>query len=340
MTGNRQRGDGGPASAAAGPGDPDSLRTAGIASGLTAALRVVVITVATTLLVVACQIVRYSGAEPLGPVPDGALRLATHNVHYILLNEERGRWSVGHWEERRGALDLAFKALEADVVAFQEMESFAGGSESEVNLALDWLLERNGGYAAAAVGDPSEFPSTQPILYRRARLDMLDQGWFFFSETPDVIYSRTFDGSYPAFASWARFRERDEGGRAFRVVNVHTDFRSRENRRRSIELVASRVGPWIEAGESVFLAGDLNARLGSPLHERLEAAGLAFVPVRGATYHFGRGINLFGAIDHIAYGPGIASLGEPRVLSRRFDGEWPSDHYPLVADFVLEPVTP
>ena len=303
------------------------------------ALRVVAITVATTMLAVACQVVRNSGTEPLGAVPVGALRLATHNVHYILLNESSGRWSVGDWEARRDALDLAFKALGADLAAFQEMESFAGGDESEVNLALEWLLERNSGYAAAAVGDPSAFPSTQPILFRRDRLELLEQGWFFFSETPDVIYSRTFDGSYSAFASWARFRVREkseEGGAGFRVINVHVDFRSGENRRRSIELVASRVAPWIEAGERVFLAGDLNARLGSSLHERLEAIGFTFVPVTGATYHFDRGINLFGAIDHIAYGPGIAGVGLPSVLRQRFDGEWPSDHYPLVADFRLE----
>ena len=290
---------------------------------------------AATLLAVACQVVSTSATVPLGPAPDGALRLATHNVHYILLNEPTGRWSVGDWGARRGALDLAFGALDADAVAFQEMESFAGGSESRVNLALDWLLERNPGYAAAATGDPAEFPSTQPILYRRDRLEPLEAGWFFFSETPETLYSRTFDGSYPAFASWARFRDAATG-RAFRLVNVHLDFRSRENRRRSTELVAERVGPWIAAGETVFLAGDLNARLGSSLHERLEAIGLAFVPVAGATYHFDRGINLFGAIDHIAHGPGAAPVGAPAVLRRRFDGEWPSDHYPVVADFALE----
>ena len=224
----------------------------------------------------------------------------------------------------------------ADAIAFQEMESFARGDEGGTNLALDWLLGNNPGYAAAAAGDPKTFPSTQPILYRRARLEPLDQGWFFFSETPEVIYSRTFDGSYPAFASWARFRDLPSGS-TFTVFNVHTDFRSRTNRARSIELVADRIRAPIDSGETVFVTGDLNARLGSANVESLEAAGLSFVPVEGSTYHFDRGLNLFGAIDHVAYGPGAAPLGEPIVLRRRFDGEWPSDHYPLVADFRLDP---
>ena len=333
MNGERRLG-GGRAGGAASASDTAPSRTARSASRPARAFRVAAFAVAVAVLVVSCQVARNSGTVPPGPAPGGALRLATHNVHYILVNEPSGRWSIGDWERRRNALDLAFKALGADVAAFQEMESFAGGDESTVNLALEWLLGRNPEYAAA-VGDPSVFPSTQPILYRHDRLAALDQGWFFFSETPEVLYSRTFDGSYPAFASWARFRERGESGATFRVVNVHTDFRSGENRRRSIELVADRVAPWIEAGEAVFVLGDLNARLGSSLHERLEAIGLRFVPVAGATYHFDRGINLFGAIDHIAYGPGLAPIGEPVVLRRRFDGEWPSDHYPLIADFLL-----
>ncbi|MEP0641494.1 MAG: endonuclease, partial [Roseobacter sp.] len=128
------------------------------------------------------------------PTP-GALRIATYNVHYIIVFKETGPWSVGDWERRKTPLDLAFKEINGDVIAFQEMESFGGRSGSDVNLTLDWLLENNSEYGAAAVGDPKEFPSTQPILYRRDRLELQDQGWFFFSETPDVIYARTFNGS-------------------------------------------------------------------------------------------------------------------------------------------------
>lgn len=286
-------------------------------------------------IVVGCEARRDSGGAALGPRPGLALRLATHNVHYIRLGEASGRWSEGDWARRRGALDAAFKAVDADVMAFQEMESFGGGSEGGVNLALDWLLARNPGHAAAAVGEPSAFPSTQPILYRRDRLERLDQGWFFFSETPDAIYSRTFDGSYPAFASWAAFRDRASGA-AFRVINVHFDYRSPTNRLRSAELVASRIAPWIAAGETVLLAGDLNAGAGAPTLRILERAGLAFAPVADSTFHFDRGLNLFGAIDHLASSAGAEPLGAPAVLRARFEGVWPSDHYPVAGDFRLE----
>ncbi|NUB44230.1 endonuclease/exonuclease/phosphatase family protein [Fertoebacter nigrum] len=287
-----------------------------------------------SLLLLACAAhVANSGRGPVPEKPPGTLRLATQNVHYILLRKPTGAWSLADWEGRKGALDDAFKALDADAVAFQEMESFAGGDDGSVNLARDFLLDQNPGYAAAASGDWRTFPPTQPIFYRHDALRLLDQGWFFFSDTPDVIYSRTFDGSYPAFASWAQFAPA-QGGPAFHVFNVHFEYKSRSNRQRSAALVAERIAS-LAAGGPVFLLGDLNALAGSRTADILAGAGLQFAPVRGATYHFNRGINLFGAIDHIAASAGLLPVGAPVVVRSRFRGVWPSDHYPVLGDFRL-----
>lgn len=274
-----------------------------------------------------------SAVLPAKP-PEGALRVATHNVHYIWLLRETGPWSVGDWEERKEALDGAFKALDSDIVAFQEMESFARGSVNPVNLALDWLRDRNPRYGVAAAGDPAVFPSTQPIFYRRARLSLREEGWFFFSETPDVLYARTFNGSFPAFCSWAEFEDR-VSGTVFTVFNVHFDFASGENRRRSAELVASRIRPRVQAGEAVFVVGDINAGLKSIPARALKAEGLSFVPVSGSTYHWNRGLHLTAPVDHIGMTDNIRALGDPVVIRRKFAGDWPSDHYPVLADFAL-----
>ena len=283
---------------------------------------------------VGCQTVRHSGNQPLVDQAAGTLRVATYNVHYIILGKDTGAWSRGDWDRRKGPMASAFADINADIIGFQEMESFARGSEGQTNLKLDWLLLNNPDFAAAAVGDPKVFPSTQPILYRTARLALLDQGWFFFSDTPDVIYSSTFNGSYPAFTSWAAFRDLDSGAE-FKVVNIHTDFGSLSNRVQSVELVAKRIAPWIDAGETVFAIGDLNARIGDKVVDILAETGLEFAPVDGATFHFNRGINLFGAIDHIA-ATGSASLAAgPYVLRQKYNGEWPTDHYPVVADYRL-----
>lgn len=272
--------------------------------------------------------------QPVQDQPAGTLRVATYNVHYIWLDRAEGDWSVGGWERRKGPLQAAFASLQADVVGFQEMESFGRGRTDQVNLTLDWLRENNPDYRAAAVGNPDEFPSTQPIFYREDRLTLRDQGWFFFSDTPDVIYSQTFNGSWPAFATWAEFEDRSTGV-VFRVYNMHTEYRSMSNRRLSAALVAERIAEPVTQ-MPVFVIGDMNAMAGSMTLRIMEEAGVTFWPVQGSSYHLNRGLNLFGAIDHIGGTNHITPVGETFSVRGQFEGEWPTDHYPVVGDFRLQ----
>lgn len=136
---------------------------------MTGVLRAITGLVLALGLVACTQLVRNSGAETLPPRPEGALRLASYNVHYIVLGRAEGAWSRGDWERRKGPLNAAFKALEADLVGFQEMESFLRGSDGSVNLARDWLLAQNPGFAATHHGDWRDTPQTQPIFYRADR---------------------------------------------------------------------------------------------------------------------------------------------------------------------------
>ena len=287
-----------------------------------------------TLVACALHVTQSEGNVSVAPPQGDALRIASYNVHYIWLDRETGAWSVGDWERRKGPLDSAFKALNADVVAFQEMESFQRGDDGSVNLARDHLLAGNPDYGVAATGDWRTFPTTQPLFYMKDRLQPIDQGWFFFSETPDVIYSRTFNGSFPAFASWAQFQDRGTGAR-FRVVNVHFEYSSRSNRLLSAALTRDRIKPWIDAGETVFLVGDLNALHGAQTMDILEESGVVFDRTPGATYHLNRGVHVLGAIDHLARTPNVTLDAGPVVLQERFDGEWPSDHHPVYADYLL-----
>lgn len=287
------------------------------------------------LFLIACGMhVANSGRATLTDRPPEMLRVATHNVHYILFNKAEGPWSMADWDARKSALSQQFGALDADIIAFQEMETFAGGDNDDVNLARSHLLAEHPGYAAAAVGDWRSFPSTQPIFYRKDRFSPKDQGWFFFSDTPDVIYSRTFNGSWPAFASWARFDDR-RTGLHFVVVNVHFEYKSRSNRLKSAVLVRDRIARIAGQDETLVLLGDLNDLSGSKTMDILSEAGLSFLDPSGATYHLNSGVNVFPAIDHIALRGAVRSTGPVMVDRRKWGGKWPSDHYPVVADLVV-----
>jgi hypothetical protein len=46
------------------------------------------------VLTIGCQTLRNSGGGTLLDKPDGALRIATHNVHYSLVHKASGAWSL------------------------------------------------------------------------------------------------------------------------------------------------------------------------------------------------------------------------------------------------------
>ncbi len=258
-----------------------------------------------------------------------SFRVATFNIGYI-----RDPEGLPKWEARRDSVTGVMKAMDADIVAFQEMETFAGGKFNAVNRQLDWVLETVPGYRAAAVGDPSKFPSTQPILYRPLKFELVDQGFFYFSETPDVIFSRSFDGGFDHYATTARLRAKSTG-ETVTLINVHTDMRSAGNRRGATRLVVERAKAMMAKGERVIVLGDFNAVRSEGGVRRLVNAGLEGTDLFRATFHFARGIELWPAIDHILHGPGVERVGDARIHRDRPDRHYPSDHYPVSAVYRL-----
>lgn len=252
-------------------------------------------------------------------------RAATFNIKYIV--DPAG---LPKWEARRDGVTAVMKAVDADIIGFQEMETFAGGKFNRVSRHLDWIMQTVPGYKAAAFGDPTVFPSTQPILYRPDRFELLDQGWFYYSTTPDVIYSRSFDGGFDYYASTARFREK-ASGKTVLVFNVHTDIRSSGNRRGAIGMIAERVREAMSDGENVIVLGDFNAGRFTQNMRRLKETGLEGTDLLRPTFHLGLGLGIPPAIDHILHSSGIKRVGEAKVHKDKANGSYPSDHYPVSA---------
>lgn len=259
---------------------------------------------------------------------DTNVSLLSLNIHYLVPENDKT-----NWELRKYAVSDALNDVAADIVLFQEMETFEGGHAPSRNIQLEWVLDTVDGYAAAAVGDASEYPVTQPILYKDELFSPLEQGFFFFSDTPDQIYSEPWNGRWPAYTSWVLFKRLSDG-REFYIFNLHLDAFSRKNRVRGAELIVERIKSRSNPDAPLILAGDFNLLKGSGVLKTLDDASLSRAPANGSTYHFGNGFNLYGAIDHIFYSSGF-EIVEAGVLQRKWTGEWPSDHHPLYGSFSL-----
>lgn len=254
------------------------------------------------------------------------IRITSFNIHYLSPGQKKLAW-----ENRKHSVLEAIKDLDADIIGFQEMETFAGGSYNTENKQLDWVLKHFPQYRAGAYGSAEVYPNTQPILYRHSRFEQKDQGFFFFSDTPEVIYSRTFNGSWPAFCSWTLLDDL-QTGRALYVFNIHFEYKSMSNRGKSAQLVAKRLSPLVASDKAVVLLGDSNAPGFFPTMGKLKKIPLILAKPDGATFHFNRGWNLFPAIDHILHSAEFKQRGKTMRLRKRYEDGWPTDHYPVSVD--------
>lgn len=271
------------------------------------------------------------GAENLPPTHDGtSLRVASLNVHYL------AEWTdepLMSWDGRDQAVVDVLAAIDADLVAFQEMETFTGSSYNRENRQQATLERAFPGFAFAATGEPPGFPNTQPVMYRRERLEAGEQGFFFYGPEPDVPFSDPWLGRYSAYATWVRLRDREDGSR-YLVVNLHIDRTRYRNQLLSADLTVERASSLREPGERLIVLGDFNAPAATgPVRRIRNGLGLNRAAGNGPTFHFYRGINVIPAIDHILYDPRLESRGSWTVRLRP-DDRWPSDHYPVVADLV------
>lgn len=258
------------------------------------------------------------------------LLVATFNVHYL-----SPRATHMDWARRQEAVVQVLRDMDADIVLFQEMETFNGGNFSGRNLQLDTVRSAFPEYEVAATGEPAVYPSTQPILYRHDELEFLEQGFFFFSPTPDDIYSRPWHKRFPAFLSWSRFRRKADDI-TFYVYNLHTDASSPRNRMKTARLVVDRLQSRAFEDDPVIVGGDFNAPALFPSMRIYRRAGLSRPAQRRSTFHFNRGLNLLPAIDHVITTSGAEVVGST-VVRRSYDDVWPSDHYPVLAAVKLRP---
>ncbi len=257
-----------------------------------------------------------------GFAADCDFRVASFNIHYIVTRDGPDE----DWESRKEAVTEVLTRIDADIIAFQEMETFKGGNFNRDNLQLDWIMQTVPGYQVAAFGDPSIFPSTQPVLYKPERFTAEQEGFFFYSDEPERIYSRQWDGGYPYFSSWVRLKSGCAQQKLL-LINVHNDYSSSDNRIRTSRLVAERVRS-LSDDDAVIVLGDFNVRSTAEEISIIEETGLNVVEPAGSTNRI-LGMHLMPAIDHFIIDPKLRTPGKVRVWRDRVAGEYPSDHYPI-----------
>ena len=233
------------------------------------------------------------------------------------------------------------------------------GTQEVLHTQLNDMLQRLDGYGYIGVGrdDGKEGGEYAAILYDRNRLQLLDEGNFWLSETPDVP-RLGWDAACIRICTWGRFRD-TLTTKEFSFFNLHMDHVGKVARREGARLVVRKIAE-IAHGEPVILTGDFNVDQNDEIYTIFTESGLLkdsydSAPVRlaenGTFNSFNPCLKTESRIDHVfvspqtvvkAYGmltdiywtpqPAAAQKGSDALeeLSlREAKIRLPSDHYPV-----------
>ena len=194
------------------------------------------------------------------------VRVGTYNIRVSSADVN----STNAWKYRKGDLTNLVHRLDLDVVGFQEVRpnQLEFLREAFPECAVSGFFHDN---ARQKVATPN------PIFFRRKQFDLLKEGVFWLSETPEVRNSKSWDTKFARVCSWVILTDK-ASGTTLCFANVHTDHISRLAREKGMELVLGRLDEIAPKGTPVILVGDHNCR------ENAKPAQLVAAKMRNALY--------------------------------------------------------
>lgn len=234
------------------------------------------------------------------------------------------------WPTRRPLVREVIQTVSPDVMGTQE-----GIYEQLKDLQAD-LPDYDTIGLGREGGSRSEF---MMVFYRKARLEPLAFDHFWLSDTPNVIGSSTWGNSNRRMVTWVRFRDL-KTKQEFFFWNTHFDHEIQPAREKSARLVRERVEA-LNTTLPVLLVGDFNAAAVTNQAYKILTEGDFFRDTwQTARERIGEGVATFNSFKTLQKSgiriDWILSRGEVAVdkieintFSR--DGQFPSDHFPVVA---------
>ena len=162
------------------------------------------------LLAAVCRIAPVQSANE-----DGTLKLISFNMRTAW-----GRDGDNSWMNRRSASVEMLRREAPDVMGVQEaMQEQLLYLDAECPQYARVGEDRDGG---------AEGGETMAVFYLRDRFDLLADGTFWLSETPDRV-SRGWDAACNRTVTWVELRDK-MSGRTFFYFNTHLDHQGKQAR--------------------------------------------------------------------------------------------------------------
>lgn len=238
------------------------------------------------------------------------------------------------WPYRKDRVMALIAFYEYDIIGVQE-------ARPEQMADMKQMTE----YASVGVGrDGEQGGEFSAIFYRTDRIQILDSGTFWLSETPEVV-SKGWDASLNRICTWAKMKDK-KTKKVFYFFNTHFDHIGPVARRESARLLSERIAAVVE-DYPVLCTGDFNSGDGSEpveiMKEQLkDAEKVSLTPpyVPGWSYAgfsvvIPKKLMKNGKIDFLFVND-LVAVQKFGILTDSDGRNHPSDHFPLLAKVVLQ----
>ncbi len=233
------------------------------------------------------------------------------------------------------------KEMVKGLIRFHDFD-ICGTQEGFKHQLSDILELGNYSYVGAGRDDGKDAGEHSAILYKKDRLEVLENGNFWFSETPDIP-SKGWDATCcNRICSWVKFKDK-KSGKEFYVFNSHFDHEGRVARRNSSLLLLKRIRE-IAGNMPVFCTGDFNAIPDDEPIQIIYNDGSLMDSYRvtrqppygteGSFHSFNVNSPMKGRIDYIWVTKNITVIKYGTLNEQQY-GRFPSDHFPVMIKAVF-----
>lgn len=275
--------------------------------------------------------IKNSLSEDVEEMMSRSLRVMSFNVRWDEKKEEVPKWSI-----RKLQVASMIRFHRVDVVGLQE-------SLFSQLIDLQQILSDYEYFGHKY----HQTDLDNPILFRRGRFCKLQGSYFYLSPTPDVP-SRGWNAKFLRSVTWLKLKDK-KTQKTFFIFNTHFDYHSFIARNQSAILLKKKIAA-ITEGFPFLVTGDFNLfpELGgedtyriltNQRSERplLDAQSVAKFPHHGPTGTWSgfKEAGQPGIKPDYIFVDNHTKVLSHGILADSFDGCYPSDHLPVVADILF-----
>ncbi len=269
--------------------------------------------------------------------PPTVLKVMTFNIRTLFGDSDENEW---------------LNRIELIEQMLTEENPMIIGTQESWPLQLEHMLERLPQYDwVGETRNGTEIEETNAIMFKRHLFELVESKTWSLSDTPEEQLVKISEEQFiPRIITWAKLRYVGND-QVYMFANTHWDYVAKDRiQERSAEITLKIIAD-VADGLPVILTGDFNIAAGSEAWKILVGElpndkGVEFPLIDTwvevgkedvGTYHAFTGNTEGARIDWVLRSEnGFLPTIETKVVTTSYDGRYPSDHFPVIAEVPFE----